>query len=294
MALRFFGKSRQLFGRVKLKALHPSAKIEKRLRDSIDRHIKLMLAELEPIANSDAPMKDKYDKLWKAADKWEGIFEQLGRDEGTQLFKSSFDKAHQQLLEQLVAKMKVNPDIQFENKAFATLMDNSITEATSLIRSIPKKYLGEVEKALLTYEKQQPLPEGRTLWEQIQHTGGVTRWRAQFLARDQTSKINGAITEFQYSEAGLPTYIWRTAGDSRVAGNPSGKYPPRPGMENSTTHGNHWKRDGKEYFWKQPTAAMRRAYPNALPPPKDGHPGQPINDRCIAVPMLDKGRLSRK
>jgi SPP1 gp7 family putative phage head morphogenesis protein len=258
---------------VKLKALHPSAKIEKRLRDSIDRHIKLMLAELEPIANSNAPMKDKYDKLWKAADKWEGIFEQLGRDEGTQLFKSSFDKSHQQLIEQLVAKMKVNPDIQFEDEAFAKLMDNSITEATSLIRSIPKKYMGEVEKALLTYEKQQPLPEGRSLWEQIQHTGGVTRWRAQFLARDQTSKLNAAVTQFQYEQAGIKEYIWRTAGDSRVVGNPSGKYP-----QGSKLHHDHYHRDGKVYKW-------------SAPGPK---PGEEINCRCVALPVLDKGRLSRK
>ena len=55
-------------------------------------------------------------------------------------------------------------------------------------------------------------------------------------------------------------------------GNPGGLYP-----EGNAVHGNHWEREGQEFRWDQP--------------PEDGHPGQPIECRCSAEPIIDLEEL---
>lgn len=93
----------------------------------------------------------------------------------------------------------------------------------------------------------------------------VSRSRARLIARDQTAKLNGQISERRQQQVGVKQYRWRTSMDERVRGNPDGKYPnSRP---------SHWAREGKVFNWSDP--------------PEDGHPGQPINCRCTPEPILD-------
>ncbi len=79
------------------------------------------------------------------------------------------------------------------------------------------------------------------------------RTRARLIARDQVGKLNGEITKRRQQALGVTSYIWRTAQDNRV----------RPA---------HREREGKEFAWNNP--------------PSDGHPGQAINCRCYAEPVL--------
>jgi uncharacterized protein with gpF-like domain len=50
-------------------------------------------------------------------------------------------------------------------------------------------------------------------------------WRSRFIARDQIGKLNALVTKAQAKNVGLEYYFWTTAGDEKVRGNPSGKYP---------------------------------------------------------------------
>jgi len=49
--------------------------------------------------------------------------------------------------------------------------------------------------------------------------------RVNLLARDQVGTVNSTIWKESYQSIGLDWYIWRTARDERVRGNPLGKYP---------------------------------------------------------------------
>lgn len=104
--------------------------------------------------------------------------------------------------------------------------------------------------------------------------------RADLIARDQTSKLWGNLNEKRQTNAGIDLYIWRTADDERVRGNPEGKYPDsRP---------SHWVMEGKYCTWKDATIyadtledALAGKWKNrpAIKGPIS-HPSQEINCRC--------------
>ncbi len=92
----------------------------------------------------------------------------------------------------------------------------------------------------------------------------VSRNRARFIARDQTAKLNGELTQKRQTATGVTHYFWRDSRDERVRGNPGGKYPnARP---------SHWDRNGQRFAWADP--------------PEGGPPGRDYNCRCTAEPDL--------
>ena len=86
--------------------------------------------------------------------------------------------------------------------------------------------------------------------------GMSTVKRARLIARDQIGKLNGELTKARQQSIGVSHYIWRTSLDERV----------RP---------THRALEGKEFAW------------NGKPQPPEGHPGEPINCRCYAEPVLE-------
>lgn len=94
--------------------------------------------------------------------------------------------------------------------------------------------------------------------------------RIERIARDQTAKLNEALNEMAMRDAGVEFFEWSTANDERV----------------STGPGGHKQLDGKIYKWGD-TAH----YPQISAPNKDGvalHgvPGQRVNCRCTALPVI--------
>jgi SPP1 gp7 family putative phage head morphogenesis protein len=122
-----------------------------------------------------------------------------------------------------------------------------------LIRSLPDQELERVSQAV-----QRNLQEGksyRELSSEIEKSFGISRRRANLIARDQTAKLNASLTKLRQQEIGVEEYVWQTSGDERVR----------------ATHRAH---DGKTFRWDSP--------------PKDtGHPGQDVNCRCVAIAVLD-------
>ena len=147
-------------------------------------------------------------------------------------------------------------------------------EMASLIRSIPGEHLGKVARAVVDNFTGKPLPEGRSLLQQIKHLGGVTERRAKLIARDQTSKLTGILNQTRQEAIGIDEYIWRTAKDERVAGSPTQpiKNPNNP------YHGDHYHREGKRFRWDSP--------------PPDGHPGHAIQCRCNAEPIINPAKIA--
>jgi len=88
----------------------------------------------------------------------------------------------------------------------------------------------------------------------LKERGDVSESRAELIARDQTLKLNGALTEIRQTNAGIASYVWSTSLDERV-------------------REEHAALEGQTFAWSSP--------------PEPGHPGQDYQCRCIAVPVIE-------
>lgn len=106
---------------------------------------------------------------------------------------------------------------------------------------------------------------------------GISYRRARIIARDQTAKLNSSLTQGRMTDAGLETYIWDTAQDERVRGDPSGLYPK--------ALPSHFVMQGKICRWDDPTVWLENGeWVKRAGEAPYFHPGMAIMCRCVAVP----------
>lgn len=104
----------------------------------------------------------------------------------------------------------------------------------------------------------------------LMYEWNVSKNKAQFLSRQETSLLLSKFRREQNLKAGVRKYKWSTSLDERV----------RPEDGNKFTPGNNHKRlHGKVFFYGDPpivdTKTGRRA-----------EPGEDFNCRCIAIPVI--------
>lgn len=132
----------------------------------------------------------------------------------------------------------------------------------SLIKTIPEDTLENMRK--IVYDG---FNEGKTttrIVKEIQREYGISKRRAELIARDQTAKLNGQIQRAQQQDAGIEKYIWYTTGDQRV-------------------RRSHSELNGKMFSWDNP------------PENSDGrkcHPGEDYQCRCIGRPVFNRNTIS--
>ncbi len=143
-------------------------------------------------------------------------------------------------------------DVLAAEPKLAGKVGHFVAENVALITSVPARYLEKVEGAVTrgVTAGRRPSAIARELVEQHD----IASDRATLIARDQVGKLYGAINLSRQTALGVTRYIWRTVGDERV-------------------RDEHSERDGQTFSWDDP--------------PEDGHPGEPINCRCFADPVLD-------
>jgi len=136
------------------------------------------------------------------------------------------------------------------------------------------------------------MPENRTLARQIKEEFKVSDGRAKVLARDQTSKMNSAITGLRQKSVGIDKYIWETSMDRRVVGTPGGLYP-----KTTKLHKNHYVMEGKVCRWDDPTVYSDdkgKTWIKRTEQMPHNHPGDDILCRCRAAPLIDIEELKVK
>lgn len=122
----------------------------------------------------------------------------------------------------------------------------------SLIRNLSDDIRSRIERETLG-----SIFEGRSnadVAKRLSEIEGIGRGRARLIARDQASKLNGAMNEFRQRQAGVTHYKWRSMMD-----------PPRARVH-------HMERNGKIFAWDRP--------------PPGGHPGREINCRCRGLAVI--------
>lgn len=160
-----------------------------------------------------------------------------------------------------VMRQSVGIDLYGGNDQLVDYLKAAADQNAALITSIPAQYLEQVSNIVIGNMRQGMRPS--YIESALVKQFGITQRRARLISRDQTSKIQGEITRIRQVNSGIQYFRWLTAHDERVR-------PSHVAVRN---------RDvgyGKGVFkWSDL-------------PVVDGvptFPGQPINCRCVAVPV---------
>lgn len=136
-------------------------------------------------------------------------------------------------------------------KPLAPLLNVWAEVNAELIKGIDKAQIDQVRD--LVVSAQATGQSAEALAKQIEERAGVSESRSRMIARDQVGKLNAAVSAERQLSLGVEQYTWQTALDERV----------RPA---------HKARQGQVFSWSKP--------------PSDGHPGEPVNCRCVARPII--------
>ena len=164
------------------------------------------------------------------------------------------------------AKSVLGRDIFRDDATLQPLVESWTAENVALIKDLSDGYLTKVEGIV-----QRGVRGGvgtKTIAADIQSATGVSTRRATLIARDQVSKLNGAITQHRQRKNGISYYIWSTSGDERV-------------------RDSHILMDGLLCRWDDPTVYS----------PDNGrtwvaragerlHPQEAVQCRCVASPVF--------
>jgi SPP1 gp7 family putative phage head morphogenesis protein len=155
------------------------------------------------------------------------------------------------LREQLAALRVLGLDVFGADAALAAARREFVRDNVSLIKTLPETLFADIEE-----RTKRSISEGwrhETLAKEIEGAYGNTASRARLIARDQTNKHNGALAQTMQESAGIVSYRWSATLDART----------RP---------EHLALNGTIQQWGSP--------------PDIGHPGEPIQCRCVAIPVL--------
>jgi uncharacterized protein with gpF-like domain len=199
---------------------------------------------------------------------------------------------------QAVARRFVAEVARRDDKAWQTY---SRTFARTLYQEIQQAPLGEALRMALQqqYDAILTLPngmlekihdliigEGGTLFsatrsdvlaDRLTELGDYSKQRANLIARTETARVAGTLTQVRAQHIGSEEYIWRNVGDARVR--PALSLSPATFAQlNTLEKGSHRKLGGTTQRWDSPPVVA----PNGV----RAHPGQWINCRCFAEPVI--------
>ena len=149
----------------------------------------------------------------------------------------------------------------YSGDAYQVLLKQWVSENVELICTVPNASLDKMRELVCDNYM-----EGKTAMDiikEMQKQYGIDKRHAMLIARDQTAKLNAAITQHQQQEAGIESYTWSTSWDDRV-------------------RDSHRKLDGKPFRWDDPPETEKG---------RKCHPGQDYQCRCCAIPITDIDKL---
>lgn len=166
-------------------------------------------------------LKEFQEAVEKVADsdplfREDGVGDFLGRLR-TYLSSLSFNSAFLDQVKESVTRkshrdfQRLDLDLRTD-PGVSAIMDDWGARQLAKIRSLADYEVTQLGKLLRKNEGVHP----RELRGLIQERFGVTRAKADLLARDQILTLNAKVTETRAKNAGITEYIWTTSGDERV------------------------------------------------------------------------------
>jgi SPP1 gp7 family putative phage head morphogenesis protein len=193
-------------------------RVVREIKRDIDTYLVPLLRKLAPeyvtdsVRTTDSYVDTIVSTLRMLLDKWSSpqfrsLSERLARG-----FVTSADRVNAKRFDAQFPTFGI--DIFGGSTAMQDYLSASVFDNTRLITSIPEQYLGLVDSIVMTNVRAGHRPSAivKTLQEQF----GITKNRAKLIARDQTAKINGDLTEQRQRSVGYEYFQWLDSDDSRV------------------------------------------------------------------------------
>ena len=162
-------------------------------------------------------------------------------------------------------KRDLGIDIFIGNQELRDYVEASIYDNVRLIESIPAQYLTQVDSIVMSNVRAGGRPSA--IAKLLEQQFGVTERRAKLISRDQTNKINSNLAKMRQVAAGFEYFRWETSHDERV-------------------------RDRHRHVGARITAYGKGVFRYDYPPIVDQNvpqlPGEPIQCRCIAIPVSNE------
>lgn len=169
--------------------------------------------------------------------------------------KANLGKSLKQLSGGLGIKTPAMPE------AMREVISASIAENVDLIKSISIQYHQRISSTVLSAIQTGGLGQ-KQIFDQVRHIGGMTDRRAKLIARDQVSKVTTQYNAERIKSVGVKRFQWVHSGG---------------GVDQRKRH---LELNGQIFEYDNPPIIDERTGERGLP-------GQLINCRCIAVPVLD-------
>jgi len=247
---------------MRIKTKQP-VKIERRYARSIKKIIRLINRrvghEIKPYlarATRELANDAAIDDIDAAFDRINAGFDQV--------FSASARNAIFELLEKLDGRFSFRATPLVYSEQIDAFVRSALIVNARGVKDLTEAHVRRVRNAV--YDG---VVSGLTLGEigkSLSKATGISLRGAELLARNQISTVNGKISLMAMGEAGVKKYIWRTARDERVRGDPSGIWPNgRP---------SHYRREGKRYSIKKGAGS------------RDRHPGLGPLCRCYQEYIL--------
>ena len=245
-----------------LGVVHPNVGLRIAYSGRLDRQIEAMAAAVlralaaawhrkpPELAGDESPAVHLRNIIRRLRDEWETKFEAFAGGFGR---KAAYEGAAHTDRAFTAQLRKAGFTVKFRmTDAMNDVVQASITENVSLIRSIPAQYFTQIES--IVSEGVRVGRDMHVIAQGLEHQLGVTKRRAAIIARDQTNKSTAAIVRVRQQEIGATHARWVHSG---------GGVHPRPshvemGGETYEIAKGSWDKDEQAWVW----------------------PGQLINCRC--------------
>lgn len=191
--------------------------------------VPVIKAERDDYIEDAAPTFDDWsDRVTTALDVAAGEFLSASMEaQFRRLASAVVERAEQTTTQRLIDSVKgaVGVDLRpiLSERGMADYINAATQQNVELITSLPNEYFKRIRTTV--YQGMMDGVHPSALVDQIREDTGVSRRRAELLARDQTSKIVSQVTEKRQRQAGIEYYQSIDAGDIRVSGRPGGRYP---------------------------------------------------------------------
>lgn len=147
------------------------------------------------------------------------------------------------------------------SKGLTDALEAATVENVGLIRNIPQQFYERIEGAVM--RSLQPSGGGQSaIYDEVTKIKGMAKRRAELIARDQTRKATATIQVEKAAANGYTKFKWIHSGG---------------GMEPRKLHLDY---NGEIFEYANPPVIDKRTG-------ERGYPGQAINCRCVAVPVVE-------
>jgi uncharacterized protein with gpF-like domain len=158
-----------------------------------------------------SPTSDIHDQMQRLSARWKRRFNLLAKT----LASAFADRVSRRSETQLIDAMKRwGESIKFRRtRAANDVLQAAVAENVALIKSIPEKYLSDVETSVM--RSVQRGADINYLTDDLENKFRVTHRRAELIARDQTNKVTAYYARTRFAELGIRQAVWVHNGSVR-------------------------------------------------------------------------------